>query len=121
MLINPEIVDGQIHGGVAQGIGGALFERLYYDENGQLLTSTLLDYLMPTGPELPDVRITHIETPSPVTMLGFKGAGEAGADGSPAAVHNAVVTCPPHDTLWLSIRSLACCPSVAGAAGNRYT
>ncbi|MET7994540.1 xanthine dehydrogenase family protein molybdopterin-binding subunit [Amycolatopsis sp. NPDC005232] len=90
VLINPEIVDGQIRGGVAQGIGGALFERLYYDENGQLLTSTLLDYLMPTGPELPDVRITHLETPSPITMLGVKGAGEAGAAGAPAAVHNAV-------------------------------
>jgi carbon-monoxide dehydrogenase large subunit len=83
-------VDGQIRGGVAQGIGGALYERLYYDETGQLLTSTLLDYLLPTGPELPDLRIAHLETPSPITMLGVKGAGEAGAAGAPAAVHNAV-------------------------------
>jgi carbon-monoxide dehydrogenase large subunit len=90
VLINPDIVDGQIRGGVAQGVGGALLERLHYDEDGQLLTSTLLDYLMPTGPDLPDVRISHIETPSPVTMLGVKGAGEAGAAGAPAAVHNAV-------------------------------
>jgi aerobic carbon-monoxide dehydrogenase large subunit len=90
VLINPDIVDGQIRGGVAQGVGGALYERLYYDENGQLLTSTLLDYLMPTGPELPDIRISHIETPSPITLLGTKGAGEAGAAGAPAAVHNAV-------------------------------
>jgi carbon-monoxide dehydrogenase large subunit len=90
VLINPDIVDGQIRGGVAQGIGGALYERLYYDETGQLLTSTLLDYLLPTGPELPDLRIAHLETPSPNTMLGVKGAGEAGAAGAPAAVHNAV-------------------------------
>jgi carbon-monoxide dehydrogenase large subunit len=90
VLINPDIVDGQVRGGVAQGVGGALYERLYYDETGQLLTSTLLDYLLPTCPELPDIRIAHIETPSPVTMLGVKGAGEAGAAGAPAAVHNAV-------------------------------
>jgi aerobic carbon-monoxide dehydrogenase large subunit len=90
VLINPDIVDGQIRGGVVQGIGGALWERLSYDEHGQLLTSTLLDYLLPSGPELPDIRITHIETPSPITMLGVKGAGEAGAAGAPGAVHNAV-------------------------------
>lgn len=89
VLINPDIVDGQIRGGVAQGVGGALLERLHYDEDGQLLTSTLLDYLLPAGPDLPDIRITHIETPSP-TPLGVKGAGEAGAAGAPAAVHNAV-------------------------------
>jgi carbon-monoxide dehydrogenase large subunit len=90
VLINPSIVDGQIRGGVAQGVGGALFERLYHDENGQLMTSTLLDYLVPTGADLPDIHIDHIETPSPVTMLGVKGAGEAGAAGAPGAVHNAV-------------------------------
>lgn len=90
VLINPDIVDGQIRGGVAQGVGGALLERLHYDERGQLLTSTLLDYLLPTGPDLPDIRVDHIETPSPVTKLGVKGAGEAGAAGAPAAVHNAV-------------------------------
>jgi aerobic carbon-monoxide dehydrogenase large subunit len=90
VLINPSIVDGQIRGGVAQGIGGALYERLYYDANGQLLTSTLLDYLVPTGPELPDIVIEHLQTPSPITALGTKGAGEAGAAGAPAAVHNAV-------------------------------
>lgn len=90
VLINPEIVAGQIRGGVAQGVGGALLERLHYDEHGQLLTSTLLDYLLPTGPDLPDIRLDHIETPSPVTKLGVKGAGEAGAAGAPAAVHNAV-------------------------------
>ncbi|WP_232667276.1 xanthine dehydrogenase family protein molybdopterin-binding subunit [Pseudonocardia sp. TRM90224] len=89
VLINPDIVDGQIRGGVAQGVGGALLERLHYDGDGQLLTSTLLDYLLPAAPDLPDIRITHIETPSP-TPLGVKGAGEAGAAGAPAAVHNAV-------------------------------
>jgi carbon-monoxide dehydrogenase large subunit len=90
VLINPAIVDGQIRGGVVQGIGGALLERLHYDSDGQLLTSTLMDYLLPTGADIPDIHIEHIETPSPVTMLGVKGAGEAGAAGAPGAVHNAV-------------------------------
>lgn len=90
VLINPDIVDEQIRGGIAQGIGGALFEHLHYDHDGQLLTTTLLDYQLPTAAELPDVTIEHIETPSPLTALGTKGAGEAGAAGAPAAIHNAV-------------------------------
>lgn len=90
VLINPEIVDGQIRGGVTQGVGGALFEHLVYDDNGQLLTSTLLDYLVPSATDLPDIAIEHIETPSPVTVLGTKGVGEAGTAGAPAAVHCAV-------------------------------
>ena len=77
-MINPMIVEGQIHGGVAQGLGGALLERLIYDENGQLLTATLADYLLPTAGDLPHVEIDHLETPSPLNPLGLKGAGEAG-------------------------------------------
>lgn len=77
-VINPLILDGQIRGGVAQGLGGAFYERLVYDENGQLLTQTFMDYLLPTAMEVPEVEIGHMETPSPLNPLGVKGAGEAG-------------------------------------------
>lgn len=90
VLINPDVVDGQIRGGVAQGLGGALLERLVYDGIGQPQTSTLLDYLVPTAVDVPDIRIEHIETPSPTTSLGTKGVGEAGTAGAPAAIHCAV-------------------------------
>jgi carbon-monoxide dehydrogenase large subunit len=90
VLINPRIVEEQIRGGIVQGLGGALFEHLRYDTDGQLLTTTLLDYHLPTCDVVPDIAISHIQTPSPLTPLGTKGAGEAGAAGAPAAVHNAV-------------------------------
>ncbi|MFC4784070.1 aerobic carbon-monoxide dehydrogenase large subunit [Nocardioides sp. MAHUQ-72] len=78
-LINPMIVEGQIHGGVAQGIGGALYERMAYDESGQLLNASFMDFLMPYVTEVPDsIEIDHLETPSPLNPLGIKGAGEAG-------------------------------------------
>ncbi|HEU5298690.1 MAG TPA: xanthine dehydrogenase family protein molybdopterin-binding subunit [bacterium] len=77
-VINPLILDGQIRGGVAQGLGGAFYEKLVYDEQGQLLTQTFMDYLLPTATEVPDVEIGHLETPSPLNPLGVKGAGEAG-------------------------------------------
>ncbi len=78
-LINPMIVAGQIHGGVAQGIGGALYERMAYDEAGQLQNASFMDFLMPYASEMPDrIEIDHLETPSPLNPLGIKGAGEAG-------------------------------------------
>jgi aerobic carbon-monoxide dehydrogenase large subunit len=77
-LINPRIVEGQIHGGVAQGVGGALYERLVYDEHGQLLNASFMDFLMPYASEVPTVETDHLETPSPLNPLGVKGAGEAG-------------------------------------------
>jgi aerobic carbon-monoxide dehydrogenase large subunit len=77
-LINPRIVEGQIHGGVAQGVGGALYERMVYDDNGQLLNASFMDFLMPYASEVPKVEIDHLETPSPLNPLGIKGAGEAG-------------------------------------------
>jgi carbon-monoxide dehydrogenase large subunit len=89
-MINPMVVDGQIQGGVAQGIGTALYEQLVYDENGQLLTGTLMDYLAPTATEVPRVEIGHIESPSPYTPKGIKGVGEGGAIAPPAAIANAV-------------------------------
>ena len=78
-MINPTIVEGQIHGGVAQGIGGALFEELIYDDEGQLLTTSFMDYLVPGPTELPDFKVTHLETLSPTSPNGIKGMGEGGA------------------------------------------
>ena len=77
-LINPRIVEGQIHGGVAQGVGGALYERMVYDEAGQLVNASFMDFLMPYATEVPVVETDHLQTPSPLNPLGIKGAGEAG-------------------------------------------
>jgi carbon-monoxide dehydrogenase large subunit len=91
-LINPMIVEGQIHGGVAQGVGGALYEKMAYDENGQLLNASFMDFLMPYVTEIPDgIDIDHQETPSPLNPLGVKGAGEAGVIPS-AAVFAAAIS-----------------------------
>ncbi|MDR5694172.1 MAG: aerobic carbon-monoxide dehydrogenase large subunit [Armatimonadota bacterium] len=89
-IINPMILDGQIRGGVAQGIGNAFYEKLVYDENGQLLTRTFMDYLLPTAMEVPEVEIAHVETPSPLNPLGVKGAGEAGTIPVPAVFASAI-------------------------------
>ncbi len=89
-VINPMILEGQIRGGVAQGIGNAFFEKLVYDENGQLLTQTFMDYLLPTAMEVPEVEIAHLETPSPLNPLGVKGAGEAGVIPVPALFAQAI-------------------------------
>ena len=90
-LINPMIVEGQIHGGVAQGVGGALYERMAYDESGQLLNASFMDFLMPYVTEVPTtIDIDHLETPSPLNPLGIKGAGEAGVIPS-AAVFAAAI------------------------------
>ena len=89
-LINPLVVDGQIHGGVAQGVGGALLERLAYDEQGQLLNTSFLDFLLPTTEDVPFVEVRHQETPSPITPLGMKGLGEAGAIPGPALLASAI-------------------------------
>ena len=90
VLVNPMIVDGQVMGGTAQGIGTALYEEMLYDAAGQPQASTLADYMLPGATEMPDVRILHMETPSPYTEFGQKGIGEGGAIGPPAAIANAV-------------------------------
>ena len=90
IIVNPTVVEGQIHGGVAQGIGGALYEKLAYDEHGQLLAGSFMDFLMPTAAEIPDITVVHLETPSPLNPLGVKGVGEAGAIPVPALVAEAV-------------------------------
>lgn len=89
-IVNPMIVDGQVHGGIAQGIGGALMEALVYDEQGSLVTTTLMDYLLPTAVEVPPIRVLHQESPSPHVPGGFKGMGEGGAVNAPVAIVAAV-------------------------------
>ncbi len=89
-LVNPAVVEGQILGGVAQGIGGSCYEHLDYDENGQLLDASYMDFLIPYASEVPHVDIDHIETPSPINPLGVKGAGEAGCIPVPAVMASAI-------------------------------
>src|SRR2546426_1122519 len=89
-VIDPLIVEGQIHGGVAQGVGGALYEELVYDEQGQPRTQSLLEYVMPTAEQVPSMKIANLVTPSPLNPLGVKGIGEAGALAPPAAITAAV-------------------------------
>jgi carbon-monoxide dehydrogenase large subunit len=90
LLINPMIVDGQIAGGVAQGIANALYEEVVYDDTGNILTTSLLDYLPPTASEIPMIEIHHLETITDASVTGAKGLGEGGAIGAPAAVINAI-------------------------------
>jgi CO/xanthine dehydrogenase Mo-binding subunit len=89
--INPMLIDGQVHGGIAQAIGQALYEHVAYDEDGQLVTGTFVDYALPTAAELPSFETDRTETPSPVNSLGVKGVGEAGTIAATPAVLNAVV------------------------------
>ena len=89
-LINPMIVDGQIRGGVAQGIANALYEEVIYDEDGNILTTSLMDFLPPTAAEIPDIEIIHLETVNDASITGAKGLGEGGTIGAPAAVINAI-------------------------------
>jgi aerobic carbon-monoxide dehydrogenase large subunit len=89
-LINPRIVEGQIHGGVAQGIAGALYEKMEYDSDGQLLNASFMDFLMPYATEIPRIEIDHLETPSPLNPLGIKGAGEAGVIPVSAVIASAI-------------------------------
>jgi carbon-monoxide dehydrogenase large subunit len=90
-IINPLIVDGQVHGGVAQGLGQALWEQAVYDDSGQLMTGELTDYAIPKAMSMPWIESSHTETPSPVNPLGVKGVGEAGTIGCSPAVVNSVV------------------------------
>jgi len=105
-IINPMIVEGQIHGGVAQGVGGALYERMEYDASGQLLNASYMDFLMPYASEVPTVEIDHLETPSPLNPLGVKGAGEAGVIPGSAAIASAI-----EDAEGIAIRRMPISPS----------
>jgi carbon-monoxide dehydrogenase large subunit len=90
VAINPQVVEGQCRGGIAQGIAGALFEQVTYDEQGEPSCTSFIDYKVPTANEIPDIAIYHLETPCDFTESGAKGAGEGGTIGAPAAVLNAV-------------------------------
>jgi carbon-monoxide dehydrogenase large subunit len=89
-LVNPMIVDGQVIGGVAQGIGNALLEEIVYDDTGNILTATLADFLPPTSREIPSIELLHLETLGGTTITQSKGLGEGGAIGAPAAILNAI-------------------------------
>ncbi len=90
-IINPLLVEGQVHGGVVQGLGQALWEQAVYDDNGQLVTGELMDYAVPKASNIPWIETSHTVTPSPVNPLGVKGVGEAGTIGASPAVVNSVV------------------------------
>ena len=94
--INPNIVEGQVHGGVAQGIAEALYEEAIYDEEGNLQTGSMTNYLVPGAPEIPNIEVHSTVTPSPTNPLGVKGIGEAGTIASPPAVINSVVDALSH-------------------------
>jgi aerobic carbon-monoxide dehydrogenase large subunit len=103
-VINPVIVEGQIHGATAQGIGGALFEELVYGEDGQLLTASLMDYLVPTASELPAFEVDHLAIPAPDSPIGAKGVGEGGTLAPPGALANAVADALGHELNELPLR-----------------
>jgi carbon-monoxide dehydrogenase large subunit len=116
VMINPMVVEGQVHGGIAHGIGNALLERIAYDEGGQLITGTLMDYALPRATDVPALEVHHVVTPSPLNPLGVKGAGEGGTLPAPAAIANAVadalgvnVTEMPltRESVWRHLRAAA--------------
>ncbi|MDE2005270.1 MAG: xanthine dehydrogenase family protein [Rhodospirillales bacterium] len=104
-MINPAIVEGQVQGGVAQGIGAALLEDMVYDATGQNLSASFVDYLLPTASEIPALGITHLELPPPDNLLGVRGMGEGGTIGAPAAIANAVA-----DALGVAVETLPLTP-----------
>ena len=89
-MLNPRVVEGQLHGATAQGLAGALFEQIVYDSDGQNLSATFMDYALPTAAQLPSFEVAHVERPDPDTPLGMKGMAEGGVMGASAAVANAV-------------------------------
>ena len=120
-MINPLLVEGQIHGAVAQGLGEALLEELVYDDEGQLLTATLMDYALPRADVMPALEISHLETPSPRMPGGFKGMGEGGTIGAPAALANAVADAvrPVTTVTRLPLRAERLTPPRPGQAAPR--
>ncbi len=99
-VINPLLADATMHGGIAQGLGSVLYEQVSYDDNGQLITATLMDYTIPTAVELPRFDVRHQHTPSPFTPLGAKGVGESGLGAALGAVCNAIEDAFPHLEVW---------------------
>jgi carbon-monoxide dehydrogenase large subunit len=119
-ILNPMLALGQVHGGVAQGIGQALFEEVAFDEHGNPQTANLADYAMPSAAELPSFEASLVETPTPNNILGAKGIGESGTIGAPPAVQNAVVDAVAHlgidhvdmpltpQRVWRAIQAAGC-------------
>jgi 2-furoyl-CoA dehydrogenase large subunit len=101
--LNPKVVEGQIHGGFAHGLGATLFEELAYDDQGNFLSGTLADYLCPTAVEVPHIEVGHVETPSPVNVLGAKGMGDGSSMLTPAAITNAVADALGRDDISLPL------------------
>ncbi len=114
-IINPMIVEGQVHGGVAQGIGQAMLEGIVYDDAGQLLTGSYMDYCMPRADDLPSFKVDHGCTPSPNNPLGLKGCGEAGAIGAPPAVINAITDAIGSEALAMPATPLAVWSAIEAA------
>jgi len=118
-LINPMIVEGQVHGGIAQGVGQALLEGAHYDGDGQLLTASYMDYCMPRADDLPSFKIDTIETPCPSNPLGIKGCGEAGAIASPPAVINAITDALGHENVTMPATPQVVWRAARNAAARR--
>jgi carbon-monoxide dehydrogenase large subunit len=128
--INPLLIDGQVHGGITHGVGQALFERVHYDEDGQLVTGSFVDYALPSAAELPNFETDRTETPSTVNSLGVKGVGEAGTIAASATVTNAVrdalkplgvsfINMPlTPQRVWNAIREAQGAPSEPEPSGN---
>jgi hypothetical protein len=95
-VVNPAIVDGQLHGGIAQGIAQALYEEAVYDDGGNLITGSMMNYMIPGAPEIPNMILDRTETPSPTNPMGVKGIGESGAIAAQPAVINAVIDALSH-------------------------
>jgi carbon-monoxide dehydrogenase large subunit len=116
-VVNPMLVEGQVMGGAAQGLGGILCEGIAYDANGQLLSATLMDYALPTASDIPAIRVLHQHIPSPLNPLGVKGVGEGGAVAPPAAIANAV--CDALAPFGIELNATPIRPSgIASAAGR---
>ena len=99
-IINPLLAEANLHGGISQGIGGAMYEEILYDENGQPTTTTFMDYTIPTAVEIPHYEIHHMETLSPFTPLGTKGVGESGIGSALNALCSAIESAVPELPLW---------------------
>ena len=113
-ILNPMLVNGQQHGGIAQGIAQALWEHVQYDEDANPVTASLMDYLMPSAAELPSFEVSNTETASPRNPLGAKGIGESGTIGSTPAVHNAVCDAVAH--LGIEHVDMPCTPQAVWRA-----
>ena len=124
LQINPMIVEGQVHGGVVQGVGQALWEGAVYDENGQLLTGSMQDYALPRADLLPDLEVLSTSTPSPHHPLGVKGVGETGAIASTVTVYNAVIDALKPlgvESIEMPLTPSGCgAPSISKAKGEGY-